>query len=308
MHPLQAMVNGMSAQWTRERAETQMTLGKLIAALEVMPDDTHVANLCEPDSYRGYYSDLYFERHDGTRPVSELLAECKAAMGQVFTGYKGGDYMMGALTPLWIATYGCVGQKLMAVRADGEVETAEDELLGENEMNNDELLKRAEAHGAYVFRETHAHYYEMCLGTWDTIFTPAQLQAFLDSETAALNNAIAHYKNDQFVAKAEKEILQRQVSVLRDALNNQLNDCINYDGGKLTLGFMEDSTKALNATTETAQAYENRVKAEALEGAAKWFESFSYNELNAHGEVFDTAENKLRRMASELRAQPTKGE
>jgi len=34
---------------------------------------------------------------------------------------------MGALTPLWIATYGCCGQKLMAVLAGGEIETAEDE-------------------------------------------------------------------------------------------------------------------------------------------------------------------------------------
>jgi hypothetical protein len=124
---LQAMINGMSAQWQRERAETQLTLGKLIDALESMPADAQVANLRDPDSYRGYYSDLYFERQEGTRPASELLADCKAAMGQVFTGYKGGDYVMGALTPLWIATYGCCGQKLMAVRADGELETAEDD-------------------------------------------------------------------------------------------------------------------------------------------------------------------------------------
>lgn len=92
-----------------------------------MPADAKVANLCDPDSYRGYYSDLYFERHDGTRLVAELLAECKDAMGQVFTGYKGGDFLMGALTPLWVASYGRCGQKLMAVHAGGEVETAEDE-------------------------------------------------------------------------------------------------------------------------------------------------------------------------------------
>ena len=112
---LQAMMDGLSAQWQRERAETQLTLGALIAALEAMPADAQVANLREPDSYRGYYSDLYFERQDGTRPASELLADCKAAMGQVFTGYKGGDYVMGAMTPLCIATYGCGGPKLMAL-------------------------------------------------------------------------------------------------------------------------------------------------------------------------------------------------
>ncbi len=124
---LQAMMNGMSAQWQRERAETQLTLGKLIAALEAMPEGADVANLHSVGSYRGYYSDLCFERGDGTRPAAELLADCKAAMGQVFTGYKGGDYVMGALTPLWIATYGCCGQKLMAVHPGGDVETAEDD-------------------------------------------------------------------------------------------------------------------------------------------------------------------------------------
>lgn len=125
---MQALVDGMSAQWQRERAATQLTLGALIAALEKMPADAQVANLRDPDSYRGYYSDLYFERHDGTRPAAELLAECKAAMGQVFTGYKGGDYVMGALTPLWISTYGhSSGTKIMAVLAGGEVETSQDE-------------------------------------------------------------------------------------------------------------------------------------------------------------------------------------
>lgn len=124
---LQALIDGMSAQWQRERAETQLTLGELIAALENMPDDAQVANLCNPDSYRGYYSDLYFERHDGTRPAAELLAECKAAMGKVFTGYKGGEYVMGALTPLWVASYGRCGLKLMAVHAGGELETEDDD-------------------------------------------------------------------------------------------------------------------------------------------------------------------------------------
>lgn len=124
---LQAAMNGMSAQWQRERAETQMTLGKLIAALEAMPEGAEVANINSAHSYRGYYSDLAFERDEGTRPATDLLAECKAAMGQVFCGYKGGNYVMGALTPLWIATYGCCGQKLMAVHPGGDVETAEDD-------------------------------------------------------------------------------------------------------------------------------------------------------------------------------------
>jgi hypothetical protein len=124
---LQALVDGLGAQWQRERSQTQMTLGKLIATLEAMPADAQVANLRDPGSYRGYYCDLAFELNEGTRPADELLSECKAAMGQVFTGYKGGEYVMGALTPLWVASYGCCGTKLMAVHADGRLEAAEDE-------------------------------------------------------------------------------------------------------------------------------------------------------------------------------------
>lgn len=124
---IQALMDGMSAQWQRERAETQMTLGKLIDALEAMPEGAEVANLNSAHSYRGYYIDLAFERDEGTRPAADLLDECKAAMGQVFCGYKGGDFVMGALTPVWLASYGRCGQKLMALHAGGEIETAQDD-------------------------------------------------------------------------------------------------------------------------------------------------------------------------------------
>ncbi len=124
---IQALMDGMNAQWQRERAETQMTLGKLIDALEAMPEGAEVANLNSAHSYRGYYIDLAFEQGEDTRPAADLLAECKAAMGQVFCGYKGGDFVMGALTPVWVAKYGCSGLKLMALHVGGEMETAKDD-------------------------------------------------------------------------------------------------------------------------------------------------------------------------------------
>jgi hypothetical protein len=123
----QALIDGLSAGWQRERSETQLTLGELIDALEAMPDGAVVANLCDPDSYRGYYSDLYFEHQEGTRPAADLLADCREAMGQAFEGYRGGTYYMNAATPLWIATYGCCGDKLMAVLPGGVIETREDD-------------------------------------------------------------------------------------------------------------------------------------------------------------------------------------
>lgn len=124
---MQALIDGIGAQWMRERAESQMTLGKLIKQLETMPADSIVESIGSPHSYRGYYSDLAFERVSGVVTIKDLLASCKSAMGQVFEGYKGGDYVMGALTPVWIASYGSCGVKIMALNESGNFETAEDE-------------------------------------------------------------------------------------------------------------------------------------------------------------------------------------
>lgn len=127
--PMQAMVDAMSDQWRRERAETQMTLGKLISALKGLPPEQAVPALGHAHSYRGYYSDLAFERRDGTLPAQDLLAQCRAAMGRVFEGYKGGDYVMGETTPVWIAEYGttCGALKIVALNPDGTFSTREDE-------------------------------------------------------------------------------------------------------------------------------------------------------------------------------------
>lgn len=119
------MMDGMSAQWQKERAESQMTLGKLIERLESLPPET-MLDLAEPHSYRGYYSDLAFEKGDEITAAAALTM-CRAAMGEVFQGYKGGDFQMGRNTPVWRASYGCCGQKIMGVRDDGTLELADDE-------------------------------------------------------------------------------------------------------------------------------------------------------------------------------------
>lgn len=128
---IQALVDGMSAQWMKQRAETQMTLGKLIAALSAMPPDAQIAAIQNAHSYRGYYSDLAFElpqSQSDKLTVAEVLQMCRDCMGQVFEGYKGGDFVMGANTPLWIADYGCCGSKLIGVNPDGTLITCEEEI------------------------------------------------------------------------------------------------------------------------------------------------------------------------------------
>jgi hypothetical protein len=104
-----------------------MTLGGLIKKLESFPHDKKIQGLTEPHSYRGYYSDLAFEPSGDPVLVGDLLQECKSAMGKVFEGYKGGDYMMGENTPVWVASYGCCGLKLIDIDENCDLVTREDD-------------------------------------------------------------------------------------------------------------------------------------------------------------------------------------
>lgn len=124
---LQALVDGMSEQWKRERAETQMTLGSLIDKLEKLPEDLTIEGIHNPHSYRGYYCDLALEPTTDPVTVKELLQECRSVMGKSLMGYKGGDFVMGESTPLWVSYYGETGMKLMAINNDGTIETADDD-------------------------------------------------------------------------------------------------------------------------------------------------------------------------------------
>lgn len=123
---IQAMVDGISAQMRRERAETQMTLGDLIACIQKLTPGQMITGLHRPHSYRGYYSDLAFEAGD-KRSAADTLAMLRECMGKEFTGYKGGEYHMHAGTPCWQADYGTCGLKIVGFGSDGELAMGEDE-------------------------------------------------------------------------------------------------------------------------------------------------------------------------------------
>lgn len=119
IHPIQAMADGMSKAWQAERSKTQLTLGELIEVLSQLASDRMVVGLGEPISYRGYYSDLAFEPDATPRPVADVLAMARGCMGKTFEGYKGGDFDMGARTPLWSAHYGeSSGDRIMGLQTD----------------------------------------------------------------------------------------------------------------------------------------------------------------------------------------------
>jgi hypothetical protein len=77
-----------------------MKLIDLIELLEKFPTDMRVAQgFGNPHSWRGSYDELAFEPVDDTT-VGEMLAEARSAIGQTYTGWKGGDFLMTLGTPV----------------------------------------------------------------------------------------------------------------------------------------------------------------------------------------------------------------
>lgn len=122
MTDLQAMMNGWSQQWQRERVKTQLTLSGLIDQLQALPPKQPVVGLGRARSYRGYYCDLSFEPTEATQTAGNLLATARGCMGKSFEGYKGGDYMMGETTPLWLSPWGdASGLRLVGLNTNGDI-------------------------------------------------------------------------------------------------------------------------------------------------------------------------------------------
>lgn len=87
-----------------------MTLGDLIAYLKKEDKEKVVPKgFNNPHSYRGYYDELAFEPAENIT-VGEMLKAAEGALGQTFTGYKGGEYTMGEYTEIHLANYGDCGE------------------------------------------------------------------------------------------------------------------------------------------------------------------------------------------------------
>lgn len=87
-----------------------MILERLIEALEKMPADAVVKHgFGRPFSWRGSYSELSFEPEENA-VIGDMLAHARSALGQTFTGYKGGEFKMHGYTDCYIDPYGeCPG-------------------------------------------------------------------------------------------------------------------------------------------------------------------------------------------------------
>lgn len=108
------------------------TLGSVIEALKQCDQDEDVRfDFCylrptTVHSYRGHYDHLALGwSAESASPkehwpkVSAVLAELQKAVGSTFEGYKGGQYVMGLSTPIWVDNrHDASGTAIVSVDAD----------------------------------------------------------------------------------------------------------------------------------------------------------------------------------------------
>jgi hypothetical protein len=95
-----------------------MTLGELIRTLKkVDPNHNVPSGFHRPHSYRGYYEQLAFEPKENCS-VKEMLEAAESAVGNTFTGWKGGDYTMDENTDCWISEVGSTGDAMSQLLFD----------------------------------------------------------------------------------------------------------------------------------------------------------------------------------------------
>ena len=103
---------------------SQLCLGELILKLKSMPPDSDVILDFDNtipytiDSWRGSYDEIaicYTHVGDSYAPKPWVAQQfCRIlidAIGNTFTGYKGGTYIMDKTTPVWVANYGESGNR-----------------------------------------------------------------------------------------------------------------------------------------------------------------------------------------------------
>jgi len=95
-----------------------MNLKQLIEYLEKKdPGIVVPIGFADPHSYRGDYNCLGLEPRKNVT-VGDMLVSVRDALGNVYQGWKGGDYQMGESTEVYLAMEGSSGEKIGTVLLD----------------------------------------------------------------------------------------------------------------------------------------------------------------------------------------------
>jgi len=114
---LQTILHNAVAAARAEEMKTspQLTLGEMMLKLEAVQSkglpvvfdiqDYHPIGI---GSWRGSYNELALEYESGgaTLTARGVIALLRGVVGRTLEGYKGGNYLMGKTTPIWVANYG----------------------------------------------------------------------------------------------------------------------------------------------------------------------------------------------------------
>lgn len=114
-----------------ERWKSQLTLGGLVADLKAMDPRAHFPlSLYNPHSYAGYHDEIAFEVGSDTHArVDTLLRLAEHYLQGLVLSCSGKQHATGPNTPVWLATRGHRGLKIM----------------GRNPNNNQYMLETDEA-------------------------------------------------------------------------------------------------------------------------------------------------------------------
>lgn len=114
---LQNIVTNYIQKERQEQLKTspQLTLGEIILKLEGIKNkklpvifDVEKYYPVGIDSWRGSYYELALEYEKNGEPIllEGFEKMLKEIIGKTLTGYKGGNFLMGKITPVWVANYG----------------------------------------------------------------------------------------------------------------------------------------------------------------------------------------------------------
>lgn len=106
---------------------TALTVGKLIALLDEMPDGDLLFDIStRTGSYRGYYEHVFIEPARGEPTTAgELKAALTRKLGTTMHGYKGGDYTFSADSVVLYAYEDSTGPMLLGFETHEPVVAAE---------------------------------------------------------------------------------------------------------------------------------------------------------------------------------------
>lgn len=91
---------------------SHVNLGELINFLRTLDPGGVVSNgFASPHSDRGDYSELAFSPVDETT-VGAMLKWAESAVNKMFEGYKGGNFTMTLVTPVYIGHWGDCGEPI----------------------------------------------------------------------------------------------------------------------------------------------------------------------------------------------------